>query len=96
VGSFPPGPARETGIKIIADRWLQADARAAFSWMATLQDAGVRKEAALGLEETILQQSKDIRDTWLQHADDGIRSELEQQHERAVEEVGDNIAPPQA
>lgn len=95
VALFPPGPARETGIKIIADRWLQADAPAAFSWLATLQDASVRKEAALGLEEAILQQPGHIRDTWLQHADDGIRSELEQQRERAIEEVGDNIPPPQ-
>jgi hypothetical protein len=96
VAMFPPGPAREAGIKIIADRWLQADPQAAFSWLAELKDAGVRKEAALGMEESILQQPGDIRDTWLQHADDSIRSELEQQRERAVEEVGDNIPPPQS
>lgn len=94
VTMFPPGPAREAGIKIIADRWLHADAAAAFSWLATLQDADVRKEAALGMEEAILQQPGDIRDTWLHHADASIRSELEQQREQAIEEVGDNIPPP--
>ena len=95
VAKFPPGPAREAGMKIIADRWLQADANATFSWLAAVQDANVRKEAALGLEETILQQPPNIRDTWLQHADDTIQSELEQQREPAIEEVGDNIPPPQ-
>lgn len=96
VARFPSGPAREAGIKIIADRWLQADPQAAFSWLAALQDTGVRKEAALGMEEAILQQPKDIRDTWLQHADDSIRSELEQQRQPAIEEIGDNIQPFQA
>ena len=91
---FPPGPARKAGIKYIATRWLPADAPAAFSWLATLQDEVVRKEAALGLEEAILQQPQHIRDAWLQHAEPGIRDELEQLRETAMEAVGDNI--PQA
>lgn len=90
---FQPGPVREAGLKTIADRWLRVDPRAAFSWLSTLPDASVRQEAALGLEEAILQQSEDIRDTWLQHADPGTRNELEQLRERATEEVGDNIPP---
>jgi hypothetical protein len=94
VAMFPPGSARETGIKIIANRWLQVDAKAAFSWLTTLEDAGIRKEATLGLEEAILQQPREIQETWLQHANDSIRSELERQRERAIEEVGDNIPPP--
>lgn len=93
---FPQGPAREAGIKIIANRWLQADAQAAFSWLANLQDPGIRREAVLGLEEAILQQPSNIRDTWLQHANNGIQSELEQQRERAIKEVGDNIPIHQA
>lgn len=96
VAGFPPGPAREAGIKYIAARWLQSDAPAAFSWFAALDDTGVRKEAALGLEETILQQPQDIRDAWLQHANAGNRSELEQQRKKAVETVGDNIPRPQS
>jgi len=89
---FPSGPAREAGAKIIADRWLQADPQAAFSWLDALQDADVRREVALGLEEVLLQQPKDIRDTWLQHANEAILSELEQQRERAIEEVGNNLS----
>ncbi len=93
---FPPGPAREAGIKIIANRWLQADAQTAFSWLAKLQDPDIRREAVLGLEEAILQQPRNIRDTWLQQADDGIQSELEQQREHAIKEVGNNIPTHQA
>ena len=93
---FPPGPAREASIKIIADRWLQADAQSAFSWLANLQDPGIRREAVLGLEEAILQQPSNIRDTWLQQADNGIQSELELQREHAIKEVGDNIPIHQA
>ena len=94
VTKFPPGPAREAGMKIIADRWLQVDANAAFSWLAAVQDPSIRKEASLGLEESILQQPQPIREAWLQHADDAILSELAQQREPAIEEVGNNITAP--
>ena len=90
---FPPGPAREAGIKTIATQWLPRDAPAAFGWMAALDGAEVRKEAALALEETLLQQPKDIRDAWLQHADAQLQSELEQQREQAIRNIGDNIPP---
>lgn len=92
--SFPPGAAREAGIKIIVAQWAQADAQGAFAWLAALRDANVRREAALALEEALLQQPRDIREAWLQHADDSTRSELEQQHEQAMQEVGDNVPPP--
>jgi hypothetical protein len=96
VTGFPPGPAREAGIKYTATRWLHSDAPAVFSWLASLKDAGVRKEAALGLEEAILQQPQEIRDGWLQHADAAIRSELDQLRAKATETVGDNIPHPQS
>ena len=95
VAGFPPGSAREAGIKSIAAQWLQTDARAAFSWYSGLDDTGFRKEAALGMEETLLQQPQSIRDTWLQHADAGIKNELEQQRKKAMEAIGDNIPHPQ-
>ncbi len=91
---FPAGKAREAGIKITAGQWLKTDAKAAFDWLAKLKDTGVRQEAALGFEEAILQQPPETRESWLQHADEKIRSELEQQQERAIEEVGDNIPKP--
>jgi hypothetical protein len=91
--SFPPGAAREAGIKLIVARWVETDAQATLSWMAALHDAVVRKEAFLAMEEALLQQPRDIRDAWLQQADAGIRSELEQQHGQAMKEVGDNVPP---
>jgi len=90
-GMFPPGPARDAGNKIIAEQWLPRDARAAFDWLDSMQDEGLRNETARAMEGVILQQPKDIRDEWLKHADAGIRNELEQQRENAIKEVGDNI-----
>jgi pimeloyl-ACP methyl ester carboxylesterase len=92
--SFPLGAAREAGLNIIVAQWAQADAQAAFAWMSGLQDETVRKEVALAMEEALLQQPQNVRDAWLQHADANTRSELEQQREQAMKEVGDNVPPP--
>jgi hypothetical protein len=90
---FPPGAAREAGIQIIAGQWLPRDAPASFDWLETLQDEGLRKETARAMEGVILQQPQDIRDAWLQHADARIQSELEQQRQPAIKDVGDNLPP---
>jgi len=91
VVSFPSGAAREAGIKIIAGQWLPNDAPAAFAWYDGLQDPEIRIEAARAMEGVILQQPLEIRDEWLQHADSQIQSELAQQREEAMKDVGDNI-----
>lgn len=88
---FPPGEARQAGIKIIVEQWLPRDAPTAFDWLGTLQDEGLRKETVRAMEGVILQQPQDIRDGWLQHADARIQSELEQQHEQAIKDIGDNL-----
>lgn len=93
VSSFPPGAAREAGVRVIAGNWLPRDALAAFDWLDTLQDGELRKETARAMEGVILQQPQDIREAWLQRADTRIQSELEQQLEQAVKDVGDNIPP---
>ena len=93
VASFPPGAAREAGIKVIAGQWLPGDPPAAFQWFDNLKDEGLRKETARAMEGIILQQSDEIRDAWLQHADARIRSEFEGQREQAIRDVGDNIPP---
>ena len=90
---FPPGAAREAGVKIITEQWLPRDAPAAFHWLETLQDERLRKETARAMEGVILQQPVDIRDRWLQHAGASIQSELEQQRENAIKDVGDNLPP---
>jgi hypothetical protein len=92
--TFPPGAAREAGIKIIVAQWAQSDVQATFSWMTGLQDENVRREAALAMEEALLQEPQDIRDAWLQHADADTLIELEQHYEQAMREVGDNVPPP--
>lgn len=90
---FPPGEARPAAIKIIVEQWLPRDPSAVFGWLDTMQDEGLRKETARGMEGIILQQPKEIRDAWLQHADAGIRSELDQQREPAIGDVGGNLPP---
>lgn len=94
VAAFPAGQAREAGIRSVVATWMKADAQAAFGWMATLSDQDVRKEAALAMSETLLQQPESVREKWLSHANPQIRSEIDAEGERALKNVGDNIPPP--
>ena len=91
VGLFPPGAAREAGIKIIAEHWLSKDTPTAFAWLDQMEDVELRKETARAMEGIILQQSPATRDAWLQHANPQIRIELEQQRDQALKDVGNNI-----
>lgn len=91
---FPPGAAREAGFKTIMNEWTKTAAPAAMSWLGALQDPAIRNEAALAMEETLLQQPQQVRDDWLQHADDRTRTELQQLESEALKEVGDNVPPP--
>jgi hypothetical protein len=91
VSTFPQGAAREAGIKFIAERWLPADAKSAFAWLDGLKDPTIRSEAARAMEGIILQQTQETRDAWLEHAKPEIRSELDQQRENAIKDMGDNI-----
>jgi hypothetical protein len=90
---FPPGAAREAGIRVITEQWLPLNAQAAFGWYDNLKDPQLRKEAARAMEGVILQQPKAVRDAWLQHATPVIQSELQAQLKPAIEDVGDNIPP---
>jgi len=91
--TFPPGAAREASIGVIAGQWLPSDPTAAFAWFNTLQNEDLRKEAARAMEGVLLQQPSEIRDAWLQHANAINISELEQQREQALRDVGNNIPP---
>jgi hypothetical protein len=95
VADFPPGAARVAGITEISGKWLPGDPAAAFAWMGGLKDAEVRAEVARAMEGVILQQPEETREAWLQHADPGIRAELERQRAQALLDVGDNIPPPE-
>lgn len=94
VGTFSPSAARKASLQAIAERWLPDDAAAAFGWMETMTETTLREEAALALQGVILQQTRQIRDAWLQHATPQIRSELEQQSEAVLKDLGDNISHP--
>jgi len=94
VGMFPPGAARETGLKIIVSQWAQTAAPAALSWLTSLRDETVRKEALLAMEVALLQQPQDLRDSWLEHADENTRSDLERYREQAIEELGPDLSGP--
>ncbi len=94
VATFPPGPAREPGIGVIAGSWLPRDPEATFAWFGGLRDPVVRQEAAQALQGIILQQPEDVRMAWLEHADAGLRDELERQSGQALLDVGDNIPQP--
>jgi hypothetical protein len=91
VSEFPQGDSRSAGIKLIVERWLVENAAAAFAWYSSLRDPRLRAEAALGLEEAILQKPQDVRDAWRRHADAAIMSDLERQHEETLKNVGDNL-----
>ena len=91
VTMFHPSAARQAGINVIAGRWLPHDSAAAFAWMEKMTDATLRQETARAMQGVILQQAPEIRDTWLQNANPKIRSELEQQSEAALKDVGDNV-----
>ena len=95
VAAFPSGAAREAGIRSVAERWLPADAKAAFAWLGGIKDAEIRNEAARAMEGIILQQPENIRNAWLEHADAGIREELDRQRGQALLDVGDNIPIPE-
>ena len=95
VSAFPPGPARVAGITEISGKWLPRDPSAAFAWMGGLKDEEIKGEAARAMEGLILQQSADVQKEWLEHADPGVRAELERQRAQALLDVGDNIPPPE-
>lgn len=88
VARFPPGAARKASITALTGQWLHQDAAAAFGWLASLQDLEVRQEAALAMEGLLLQQPGAVRDSWRGQADAAILSELDQQRQPALSEMG--------
>lgn len=91
VSQFPRNPTREAGVRFIAERWLPADAPAALAWLGGMKNAELRQETARAMEGVILQQSEETRAAWLQHANEAIQKELEQQRANAMKDVGDNV-----
>ena len=77
VSIFPPGKAREAGIQAVIPKWVESDAEAAFSWMATVEDESIRKESTKAMAKALLLQPANVRDEWLGHADPKLRGEID-------------------
>lgn len=90
---FPPGASRETAVKTVVTRWVQGDAHAAFSWVATLNNPAVRKETSRAVAHVLVNNPDPIRDSMLEEADPAMRSDLEQQIVQIVEESRDKSEP---
>lgn len=91
LAKFPAGEVRTAGTKQIAERWLPKDPAGAFAWLKNTTDTQQRVEVAQALESVMLQQRIEKQQEWRKHADPTILQELEQQRQRAIEDVGSNI-----
>lgn len=93
VAMFPAGQSREAGIKTVVSAWVKADTKAAFAWMAALQDEAIRHESTLAMTEALLQQPEEVRTSWLELADSKTRAEIDREMDKAMEKVGDDAPP---
>jgi hypothetical protein len=91
VATFPAGPTREAGLRVLVAAWMKLNAAMAMSWMSSLRDDAVRKEAAVAMAETLLQQPESIREQWLTHADAKVRVEIDAERDHAMKNVGANV-----
>lgn len=94
VSVFPPGKAREAGIQTVITQWAEADAVAAFSWMASVPDESIRKESTLAMAKALLLQPENVRNEWLGHADPNIRGEIDAQWDAIKKETGHDDRSP--
>ena len=83
---FPPGDSRKAGVKAVASQWIIADSQAASSWMGTLRNDPIRKEATRAMAEALVGQPSPIRDALLESAVPDLRSELIQQAGQVAQE----------
>lgn len=94
VALFPAGKSRVAGIKSVISAWAEADAKAALTWMSTLQDEAVHKETLQAISAELLTQPEAVRQEWLSHADPSTREELEARLEGEKKETGIKSLPP--
>lgn len=87
--AFPPGAAREAGLKSVISHWAESDSQGVFTWMAGQENDAVRAEITLAMAEALLRKTRDQRARWLEHADPRVKQEIERSYERARRNVGD-------
>jgi hypothetical protein len=83
---FDPGEAREAGLKAISSSWLEQDVKAAFGWIAGLQDPAIREEAISGMAESILELPDSDQAEILRNVSPDIRDRFEKLKAQADEE----------
>ena len=76
---LPAGESRNAGIKTVVSQWVQTDPAASTSWVKSLSDPKLRQGAVRGMAESLQGLPPFIRDSMLEPADPGIRSEIEGQ-----------------
>ncbi len=74
---FDPGEAREAGLKAISSSWLEQDAKAAFGWIAGLQDPAIRGEASAGMAESLIELPDSRQKEFLEFASPDIHARLD-------------------
>lgn len=79
VASFPEGEARESAMRTVASDWVQSAPEAAFSWIQSLHDPSLQKEATKGVLDALAEQPEDLRAEALKLANPPIRAEIENQ-----------------
>lgn len=93
VSRLPAGEPRSAGIKTVVSQWVQADPAAATSWVASLSNPDLRQESTRAMAESLQFLPSFLRDSMLQGADSGIRSEIESQIERQQPAPADEGTP---
>ncbi|MCX6867682.1 MAG: hypothetical protein NTV46_15975 [Verrucomicrobia bacterium] len=77
--SLPPGETRRAGFQAVVSQWLHADMRAAFAWLASLDNQAVKDESMHAMAQTLVEQPEPIRELYLANGDPATMSELKQQ-----------------
>ena len=77
VALFPAGASRAVGMKTVVSQWASQDAAAVFAWMGKLADESLRHESVLAMTAVLAEQTLDVRESWLRHADPVTRVAIE-------------------
>jgi len=92
---FPPGESRNAAFKTVVSQWVSANSKDAFSWVASLTNNSVRKEATRVMAESLAGIPKPIREIQFGLDDSDIRKEVEQQIAQIAKETEPETAPPE-
>ena len=90
--NLPAGEARDEGLKTVVSQWVQADASAAVSWIASIPNPTIRGQEMRSAATQLQGQPPFIRDVTLQQLDPALRAEIESEIGR-LEQERENSQP---